>query len=399
MLTASQIELIKASVPVLREGGVALTTHFYQRMLSGNPELRNIFNQAHQAQGQQQRALAAAVLAYAENIENPAVLMGAVSHIAHKHATINIRPEEYAIVGRHLLASIQEVLGEAATPELIDAWAAAYGQLAKILIGEEAGLYQKNVAAEGGWSGWRPFVIVRKTEETDNVTSFYLRPADGGALPKVRAGEYVSLRLFVESKGYWQPRQYTVTGAEGNELRISVKRVDAKDAAPAGVVSSALHALEVGARVELSSPSGEFTVKEGDTPLLFLAAGIGITPILAMVKDVAAKTPNRPVTFLYSTQDKDHFPLKSEMQAALGKLTARKCGVFLTQAAGGCGCACSNHGRITAEALKKYSPDTAADAYVCGPVGFMDAMTEILIGLGFKPEQIHTEVFGTGSMQ
>ena len=75
MLTPRQIEQVKATVPVLREHGVLLTTHFYRRMLEGNPELRNIFNQAHQARGRQQKALAEAVLAYAENIENPAVLL------------------------------------------------------------------------------------------------------------------------------------------------------------------------------------------------------------------------------------------------------------------------------------------------------------------------------------
>ena len=103
MLTPRQIEQVKATVPVLREHGVLLTTHFYRRMLEGNPELRNIFNQAHQARGRQQKALAEAVLAYAENIENPAVLLPAVKFIASKHATVGIRAEHYPIVGRHLL--------------------------------------------------------------------------------------------------------------------------------------------------------------------------------------------------------------------------------------------------------------------------------------------------------
>ena len=101
-------------------------------MLEGNPELRNIFNQAHQARGRQQKALAEAVLAYAENIENPAVLLPAVKFIASKHATVGIRAEHYPIVGRHLLASIREVLGEAASDELLEAWGAAYEQLADL---------------------------------------------------------------------------------------------------------------------------------------------------------------------------------------------------------------------------------------------------------------------------
>ena len=141
MLTANQIALIKASVPFLEEHGLELTTHFYRRMLEGNPELKSVFNQAHQMKGEQQMSLAVAVLAYAKNIENPSVLAGAVRRIAQKHCTIGIRPEQYAIVGRHLIASLGELLGEAATPELVDAWTAAYQQLADLLIATEQKIY------------------------------------------------------------------------------------------------------------------------------------------------------------------------------------------------------------------------------------------------------------------
>ena len=132
MLTKQQIELVKATVPVLREHGVALTSHFYKRMLSHNPELMQVFNMGHQRAG--------AVLAYAENIENLPALLGAVAHIANKHVSVGIRAEHYPIVGKHLIASIKEVLGDAATPELIDAWTAAYMQLADVLIGAETAI-------------------------------------------------------------------------------------------------------------------------------------------------------------------------------------------------------------------------------------------------------------------
>src|SRR3954463_16738152 len=120
-MTNEQKSLVKATVPILKEHGVALTTYFYNRMLSQNPELKNVFNSANQRTNAQPTALALAVLAYAENIDDPSALKSAVYKIANKHVSLDIRPEHYAIVGKHLVASIGEVLGDAATPQLIDA--------------------------------------------------------------------------------------------------------------------------------------------------------------------------------------------------------------------------------------------------------------------------------------
>ena len=125
-MTPEHIELVKSTVPVLRENGVALTSYFYQRMLKNNPELNNVFNLDHQSTGRQPRALAAAVLAYAEHIENPSVLAKAIEHITTKHVSLDIRPEQYAIVGENLLHSISEVLDVPMEAELIAAWKAAY---------------------------------------------------------------------------------------------------------------------------------------------------------------------------------------------------------------------------------------------------------------------------------
>ena len=155
-MNEQQKALIRATVPVLRSSGVALTSHFYNRMFTHNPELKNIFNQGHQKTGRQQEALAAAVLAYAAHIDDPSVLLPVVARVAHKHVSLGIRAEHYTIVGKHLLASIKEVLGDAATPELIDAWAAAYGSLADLFINFESDLCQQSIDTDGGWTGWRP---------------------------------------------------------------------------------------------------------------------------------------------------------------------------------------------------------------------------------------------------
>src|SRR5690606_30292866 len=133
-MNSDQKKLIKATVQILRSGGEDLTNYFYARMFRHHPELRNMFNMGNQANGRQKSALANAVLAYAENIEDPSVLMGVLKGIGSKHTSLNIQPEQYKIVGTHLIASIGEVVGEAATPEILEAWTAAFYELANIMI-------------------------------------------------------------------------------------------------------------------------------------------------------------------------------------------------------------------------------------------------------------------------
>ena len=233
MLTKEQIELVKTTVPVLREHGVALISHFYKRMLSHNPELMQVFNMGHQRAGFQQQALAGSVLAYAENIENLKPLLGAVAHIANKHVSVGIRAEHYPIVGKHLIASIKDVLGEAATPELIDAWTAAYTRLADILIGAEKNIYDKNAVVEGGWTGWRFFKVAEKSKQTNDITSFKLVPVDHGKMPDVKAGQYISVRVFVKGQELIQPRQYTVVKAQQPSQSLLRKLKPQKNLLPA----------------------------------------------------------------------------------------------------------------------------------------------------------------------
>ncbi|KAB7652927.1 NO-inducible flavohemoprotein [Sutterella faecalis] len=406
MLTPRQIELIKATVPVLREHGVALTSHFYKRMLNGNPELKNVFNQSHQALGRQQKALAGAVLAYAENIENPGVLIGAVKHIAAKHCTVGIRAEHYPIVGKHLLASIREVLGEAATDELIDAWAAAYGMLADLLIQVESGIYTEQSTTEGGWSGWRPFVVEKRVEETPEVASFYLRPSDGGNVPTFKPGQFVSVRAYLPELGVDQPRQYSLSHAPvcDKGLRITVKRIDAHDGAPQGRMSTHLHqTLKEGDVIELSAPAGEFFLKDGENPVVLVSAGIGITPLFAMLQSIASKTPKRPVIFVHTSRTKENFALRDAVKTQLAKLENAKAHLFLTapkaaEAACCCNCTFEKHqGRPGAADILALNLPKDADVYVCGPTGFMASMKEAFLNAGIPAGNIHSEVFGTGA--
>ena len=173
MLSQKTIDIVKSTAPILQEHGETLTKHFYKRMFSHNPEVAPYFNPANQAEGTQQRALAGAICAYAANIDNLEVLGGAVELIAHKHASLMIKPEHYPIVGENLLASIREVLGDGATEDVINAWAEAYGFLSEILTGREKQIYAENAEKTGGWEGFRKFKVARKEVESTIITSFY----------------------------------------------------------------------------------------------------------------------------------------------------------------------------------------------------------------------------------
>lgn len=387
MLTKQQIELVKATVPVLREHGVALTSHFYKRMLSHNPELMQVFNMGHQRAGFQQQALAGAVLAYAENIENLPALLGAVAHIANKHVSVGIRAEHYPIVGKHLIASIKEVLGDAAIPELIDAWTAAYMQLADVLIGAEKAIYDKNAVAEGGWTGWRFFKVAEKSKQTDNVTSFKLVPVDNGKMPEVKAGQYISVRVFVKGQDLIQPRQYTVVKADATSLTIAVKKVEAVEKSPAGMVSNTLHNdINEGDVVEVSFPVGEFNLPEGNGELCLLSDGIGITPLFAMLKEAVQKDPTRKISFVHVCKNKEAIPFREELALVVkeGNVSFE---VFET----------SEHGRPSEDFFKSLVSQ-GADYCICGPVPFMKLAASELVKNGVAENKIHAEKFGTGAI-
>lgn len=400
MLTSSQIALIKSSAPAIKAHGLEITTLMYSRMLAEHPELCNLFNHSHQAAGTQQKTLAQALAAYAAHIDALENLSGAVRFIAERHAALCVKPEHYQIVGKCLLAAAEKVLGDAATPELIAAWAAAYQQLADILIAAEAGIYKEKAQMEGGWSGWRTFDCVNRVEECPGVVSFYFMPADGGQVPDYKAGEYVTLRVYVPGLQVLQPRQYTLSQAKGSGmLRITVKAIRAKDGAPAGVVSNQLvNTLKVGNQVELTAPTGTFVIDDvkDDHPLVLIAAGIGITPMVAMLEELSTENPLRSVHFLYSTQNKAAYPLRDTVDAVMKGLPRGAQAVFFTKPGPDdhLGQDFDASGRITPASIRNFCQDPDADFYICGPASFMQDITAALRQIGVIEPRIHTESFG-----
>ncbi|MDH1303753.1 NO-inducible flavohemoprotein [Achromobacter sp. GD03932] len=401
MLSPQIRALVKGTAPVLKTHGVALTKHFYARMFKHNPELKHVFNQGHQAGGEQQQALAGAVAAYAEHIDDPSVLMPVVTRIVHKHVSLGIRPEHYQIVGKHLLASISEVLGEAATEELVAAWAAAYGQLADLLIAEEARLYAESAAKPGGWTGWRAFRVVGKQRESAEITSFYLAPADGGEVPVYRPGQYVSVRVFVPELGLMQPRQYSLSDAPGQDrLRISVKREAAGADTPAGRVSNALHdRLEEGGVLDVAPPQGDFHLRdEGSAPVVLLSGGVGLTPMVSILNHLVGLNDERQIRFVHGCRNNSVHAMRDHVNSIAAERANVRKAVFYEEVGHGDepGRDYDYAGRVDLNAIRDEVIVPGADYYLCGPAGFMRAQREALTGLGVPADRIHAEAFGSG---
>ncbi|MBU6420130.1 MAG: NO-inducible flavohemoprotein [Proteobacteria bacterium] len=386
MLTAEQTAIIKATVPILESGGETLTTHFYKIMLGEYPQVRPLFNQAHQASGTQPRALANSVLAYARNIDKLQELGPLAAQIVNKHVALQVLPEHYPIVGTCLLRAIREVLGpDIATNAVIDAWGAAYQQLADILIGAEAAQYDKLAAAPGGWRGARSFRVARKEAESAEITSFYLEPADGQPIIDFTPGQYLGLRLVIE--GQEVRRNYSLSAApNGQSYRISVKREQG------GLVSTFLHdRIREGSLLDVFPPAGEFVLQDGTSPLVLISGGIGVTPTLAMAEAALAKG-ERDVVFLHYARDRRVHAFGKTLTGWAARYPQFRHFTILEH--GGEGEAPMS-GRPAIEHLQNWLPaGLDCDVYFLGPKPFMAAIKRFLSALGLPDERRRYEFFG-----
>lgn len=388
MLNAQTIALVKATVPVLQEHGEAITRHFYPLMFRQYPEVKAFFNEAHQAGGAQPKALAGAVLAYAAHIDRLDEIAGALPRIIHKHVALGVQPEHYPIVGQCLLQAIREVLGAAATDEIIAAWGEAYQALADLLIAAEAQLYDANAQAPGGWRGERAWRIARKQVESEVITSFYLEPVDGGALPAFQPGQYLTLVLDID--GQPTRRNYSLSDAPGRPwLRISVKREDG------GKVSNWLHdRAQVGDTLQALAPCGDFVLDAqapAERPLVLVTGGVGITPAMSMLEATAAS--GRPIHFIHAARDGGWHAF-AERVKALAEQHANVRPFFVYESP-----RLQDRpdavGRIHSAMLAELLPaDRDVDLYFLGPKPFMQTVHAAGLAAGVAPERLRWEFFG-----
>ncbi|MFI6935390.1 globin domain-containing protein [Streptomyces sp. NPDC050287] len=390
MLSEQSAPVVRATLPAVGAAIGNITELFYRKLFEAHPELlRDLFNRGNQANGDQQKALAGSIAAFAGLLlEKPDARPDAMlARIAHKHASLGITSGQYKIVHRHLFAAIAEVLGDAVTAEVAAAWDEVYWLMANALIALEARLYQEIGATEG--EVWQRMEIAERRQETPDVVSFLLRPTDGRPTVSFRPGQYVSVQVELPD-GARQIRQYSLSSAPGGpDWRISVKRVHGVTT-PDGEVSTWLHeSARPGDTLTVSAPFGDLVLPEGNGPLLLASAGIGNTPMLAMLDHLASAGSRRSVTVIHADRSPADHAHRAEQLGLVRALPNARHHLWYEVP----GDQAPEAGTGQADLSSLHIPADVT-AYLCGPLPFMRAVRGDLLRHGVPAERIHYEVFG-----
>src|SRR3954452_8484870 len=272
--------VIEATLPVVGEHIEEIASRFYAHMFAAHPEFQDgLFNRGNQAEGSQPKALAGSVAVFAGTLlaDPPQIPDRLLTRIAHKHASLGIRRDQYPVVRDHLMWTVGDVLGDAGTPEVAAAWDEVYWLMAYALIHQERGLYSaRGVTPERVWRNWR---VAQKIRETDDVVTFILGRIDDRPVRTSLPGQYVTVNV-PRPDGVHQPRQYSLTRADDGEHRqFAVKRVHGAGK-PAGEVSNFLHDhVGAGDRLTMSLPYGDVVLDASGHPVVSVSAGIGVAPM------------------------------------------------------------------------------------------------------------------------
>ncbi|AHG19054.1 dihydropteridine reductase [Chania multitudinisentens RB-25] len=391
MLDSQTITTVKSTIPLLAATGPKLTAYFYDRMFAHNPELKDIFNMSNQRNGDQRQALFDAICAYANNLENLAALLPAVERIAQKHASFNIQPDQYQIVGHHLLATLDEMLKP--DQEVLDAWGKAYGVLADVFIQREGQIYQESEHDDGGWRDLRAFQIVEKQPQSDVISSFVLAPVDGGRVKDFKPGQYLAVYIKDNTLTNQEIRQYSLsTSPNGKYYRIAVKREEQ------GTVSNFLHQqAKEGDILYIAPPRGDFTLDiTPATPITLISAGIGQTPMLSMLNSLHDRQHQADIHWLHAAKNGAVHAFAAEVADIAGRLPNLNRHVWYSNpnADDVQGRDYDSHGPMELSVLQTALNNPLMHYYFCGPVSFMQFIAKQLLDMGVAAERIHYECFG-----
>ncbi len=276
------------------------------------------------------------------------------------------------------------------------------GSMQALLVAAEAGGRTGNAglglgaSAPPAWRGFRPVVVAASREESADVRSFEFAAEDGSPLPPALSGQHIMVRMRPSPDAPAVTRNYSLCGPPGTpNYRIAVKN-------ERGVASGFLHqSVRAGSRLEVSAPRGSFTLAAGATPVVLISAGVGVTPMLAMLHDAAAANAvaSRPIWWLHSARDRAHHSFAKETDDLLVALRAsHRCVIYSRPAPGDMlGRDFDRPGHLSLDLLHEFGIPQDADFYLCGPPRFLEDFQKGLAAWGIPWPRVHVEVFGATS--
>ena len=369
-LSEEHAEIIKATLPPVGENIETITKTFYNKMFTAHPELiANTFNRGNQKQGAQQKALAASVATFATQLVDPnapdPVMM--LDRIAHKHVSLGIRKDQYQIVHDNLMAAIAEVLGDAVTPEVAEAWDAVYWLMADVLIKHEAKLYESDGVTDG--DVFRRAEVTAKEQLTDSVYAYTL----SGDFTAPRPGQYTSVGVTLDD-GARQLRQYSIIEGDEHSYRIAVETD--------GEVSTFLRDhVAIGDTVDATLAAGDLVLQDSDNPVVLISSGIGSTPMVGILGHLSRTHSDRKVTYLHADNSEDSWSQQAETRALAEALAdANVTATFRSQD----------------QRINVAEADLAgADVYLCGGANFLQGIRDDIAALPADkaPANVYFELF------
>jgi ferredoxin-NADP reductase/MOSC domain-containing protein YiiM len=285
----------------------------------------------------------------------------------------------------------QQLLRALRIPALSPGWQASF----QALLGEEPGAGNAGLALTSpppAWPGFRQLAVSAITHESDSVISIRLENPNGAPLPAARPGQYLTVRLQPEKQQRSVLRNYSMSGPpDAGYYRITVKRE------PDGAASGYLHTrLAVGDRLDIAAPRGTFILDQTHVPVLLISAGIGATPVLAMLQALARAHSDRQIWWLHGARNRHNHPFAAEARGLLASLPNARTHVYYSHPDPDDrqGRDYDSTGRLTGSLLAELDPPHDAEAYLCGPTPFMDEVSAALAAIGIDASRIHTEPFG-----
>jgi ferredoxin-NADP reductase/MOSC domain-containing protein YiiM len=281
-------------------------------------------------------------------------------------------------------------------PALPDGWKASF----RAILGQSGAGGNAGLAAQSpppAWPGFRPLAVTAVEPESSSVVSLRLADPDGAAVPPAQPGQFLTLRLPAVPGAPPLLRSYSLSGAPAAPAyRISVKRE------PHGAGSQFVHTrVQAGDRLEAAAPRGSFILQPGAGPVLLISAGVGATPVLAMLHGLAATAPGREVWWLHGARSRAEEPFAAESRSLMAGLPRGHRHICYSHPgpADVRGRDYQTEGRLSAEVLAALGLPRDGEAYVCGPAAFMAEVSAALISLGVDGARVRTEIFGAGPSQ